>query len=84
MDKQYRVSDAQSNPDYGRSDRFLEKADGVYLKTREGMDGPFSDMAIALNALLKIAEKENLSQFQTRQLYESICLKALDVCDSKN
>ena len=77
MNKQRRVSDDNDIPDRMRSDRFIEKDDGFYIKTREGIDGPYPNLAAALNGLMNFAQQSGMSRYQTRLLYESVCEKAL-------
>ncbi len=77
MDKQCRVDDEKNSLEHIRSDRFIEKDDGFYIKTREGVDGPYPNLAAALNGLMNFALQSGMSRYQTRMLYESVCEKAL-------
>lgn len=81
MSYQSRMEDEGKAKEFSRSDRFIEKNDGIYIRTREGVDGPHTDLAAALNGLMSFAADKGMSRYQTRKLYESICEKALSSVD---
>ncbi|MCW8878630.1 MAG: hypothetical protein OQK04_02680 [Kangiellaceae bacterium] len=80
MSANLRASDEKEPMEVIRTERFVEKDDGVYIKTREGLKGPYPDLASALTGLLSLAGECGLSQYQTRLLYQSVCEKALETC----
>lgn len=80
MSANTRATDERDSKEVSRTERFVEKDDGVYIKTREGLKGPYPDLATALTGLLGLAGECGLSQYQTRMLYQSVCDKALEAC----
>jgi hypothetical protein len=80
MTNRRRTDDGSTEINYQRVDRFIDSENGYYLKTREGTQGPFIDLASALNGLIKTAEQNKTPQYQMRELYQSICEKALSSC----
>lgn len=80
MEFERRAEDSISKQSFERSDRFIEGENGYYFRTREGVEGPYEDLAAALNGLMECAQKNGMSQYQIRQLYQSICEKALESC----
>lgn len=81
MSYQARMEDEKTDLQHIRSDRFIEEEDGIYIKTREGVDGPHANLAAALTGLMSLAEKSGLPRYQTRKLYESVCEKALEAVE---
>lgn len=80
MDFVKRAEDSSDIKGFERSDRFVETESGYYFRTREGIEGPYVDLAAALNGLMQCAQKNGMTRYQMRQLYESICEKALSSC----
>ncbi len=75
-----RRDDERSITAFLRGERFVLMDDGYYVKTREGIQGPFADLAAALTGLMSKMKDTKIPRYQMRLLYQSVCEKALESC----
>lgn len=81
MTIQRRAGDDVTKVAYAQAERFVDKENGYYVQTREGLQGPFSDLAAALNGLISNTGNMGIPNYQKQKLYKSVCEKAVTICE---